>query len=76
MSSGFLTRFNTNQAVQPQKMVRSLNFRISDLGECTICVVKTKALISCVVTTQLICAFVFVYAKSRFSDVTAHMILV
>ena len=27
---------------------------------------KTKALISCVVTTQLICAFVFAYAKSRF----------
>ena len=28
---------------------------------------KTKVLISCVVTTQLICAFVFTYAKSRFS---------
>ena len=30
-------------------------------------VVKAKALISCAVTTQLICAFVFAYAKSRFS---------
>ena len=28
---------------------------------------KTKAQISCVVTAQLICAFVFAYAKSRFS---------
>ena len=28
---------------------------------------KTKALISCPVTTQLICAFVFACAKSRFS---------
>ena len=28
---------------------------------------KTKALISCVVTAQLICVFVFTYAKSRFS---------
>ena len=27
---------------------------------------KSKALISCVVTAQLICAFVFAYMKSRF----------
>ena len=32
----------------------------------TFYVVKTKALIS-TVTVQLICAFVFVYTKSRFS---------
>ena len=31
-----------------------------------LCSEKTKALISCAVTTQLICAFVFIYAKSRF----------
>ena len=30
-------------------------------------VVKTKALISCMVTAQLICVFVFEYAKSRLS---------
>ena len=30
-------------------------------------VAKTKALISCAVTAQLICVFVFAYAKSRFS---------
>ena len=30
-------------------------------------VAKTKALISCAVTTQLKCAFVFAYAKRRFS---------
>ena len=30
-------------------------------------VAKTKELISCEVTAQLICAFVFAYAKSRFS---------
>ena len=29
--------------------------------------VKTKALISSAVTAQLICAYVFAYAKSRFS---------
>ena len=35
--------------------------------DCTICVAKTKALISCAVTTQLICGFALAYAKSRFS---------
>ena len=30
--------------------------------DCTICVEKTKALISCVVTVQLICDFVFAFA--------------
>ena len=34
---------------------------------------KTKALISCAVTAQLICAFVFAYAKSRFSHDVAQM---
>ena len=33
----------------------------------TIHVAKTKVLISCAVTAQLICAFVLAYAKSRFS---------
>ena len=35
-------------------------------------VVKTKALISCPLTMQLICAFVFAYAKSRFSHDPTH----
>ena len=30
-------------------------------------VAKTEPQISCVATAQLICAFVFVYAKNRFS---------
>ena len=34
---------------------------------------KTKALISCTVTAQLICAFVFAYGKSRFSYDAAHI---
>ena len=33
---------------------------------------KTKALISWVVTAQLICTFVFTFAKSRFSHDRAH----
>ena len=35
---------------------------------------KTVALISCTVTTQLICAFVFAYAKDRFSHDAALMV--
>ena len=33
---------------------------------------KTKALISCIVTTQLICVFVFAYAKHMFTHNAAH----
>ena len=39
----------------------------------TIIVEKTKTLMSCPVTAHLICAFVFAYAKSRFSHVVAHL---
>ena len=34
------------------------------MRDCTIHEAKTKALISCAVTAQLICVFVFAYAKS------------
>ena len=34
---------------------------------------KTKVLISYAVTAQLICVFVFAYAKSRFSQDVAHL---
>ena len=36
-------------------------------------VAKAKALISCAVTAQLICVFVFPYAKIWFSHDAAHM---
>ena len=41
--------------------------------DCIICVAKTKALISCAVTAQLICGFVFAYAKSRLSQDVAQI---
>ena len=50
---------------------------ISDLGSssgCTIYVAKTKALISCTVTGQLIFAFVSTYAKGRFSHEVARVL--
>ena len=40
---------------------------------CTICKTKIMALISCVVTAWLICAFGFVCADCWSSDVAAHM---
>ena len=39
-------------------------------------VAKTKALISCAVTAQLICVFVFAYAKSRLSHNTTQILLI
>ena len=42
LSLGLPTRFDTNRAVQPQEMARSLKFRIKEVGNCTIHVAKTK----------------------------------
>ena len=42
------------------------NFAFRKKRDCTICVAKTNALVSCAVTAQLICAIVFAYAKSGF----------
>ena len=56
-SSGFPTGSDTNRPVQSQNNARSLEFKKKN---CTcICVEKTKAQLSCAVTAQLICAFVF-----------------
>ena len=67
----FPTRFETNQAVLQQKMASSLKFQVEGPSY----VVKTKVLISCAVTEQLICAFVFAYVRSRFSHVAKYNIL-
>ena len=40
--------------------------------KCTICVPKTKALISFAVTAKLICVFVFAYANCWFSHGVSH----
>ena len=68
---GFPTRSDTNRDVQPHNMARGLKFQILD----TICVAKTKALISCGVNAQLICLIVFANANSFFSHNTAHKVL-
>ena len=43
--------------------------------DCTIYAKKTKALISCVVTAQLICAFVLTQSKCRVSHDVAQIII-
>ena len=79
-SSGFLIRSHTNRTVQPQKMARGLKFRIKiedglyypcseNKGADQLCSYCAADLISCAVTAQLICIFVFAYAKSRFSQI-------
>ena len=71
---------DTNLAIQPQKMVRGLKFRIYKEERLYIYVTKTKVLISFVVTAQLICAFVFAFANKTgflmiliYSRYKAHM---
>ena len=49
---------------------KGADYRAADLLLCF-----TKVLISCAITGQLICAFVFTSAKSRFSHEAAHMCL-
>ena len=61
---GSMTRSDTNQPVQSQKIARSLKFGFENKRDCTIYVAKTKVLIS---FAKLICAFVFAYAKCWFS---------
>ena len=65
LSSRFPTRTCTNQALQPQKLARGLDFRI-------IVLCSEKKGTDHSATTQLICAFVFAYAESRYSHDAAH----
>ena len=73
----FPNRFYTNRAAQTQKMARGLKFWIQKEEELyyTICVEKTKALISFAVTAKLTCAFGFAYADCCFSHEVAQMFL-
>ena len=65
----FLNRPDKNQAAQSQKQARSSKFWIYS----TICVAKTKALISFAVA-KLICVFVFAYADCWYSHEVAHLL--
>ena len=65
--------YYTAWAVQPQKQARSLKFLFKKKRNCMIGVAKTKALISCAVTAQLICIFVFAYADCWLSHEAAQL---
>ena len=58
-----------------RRWLEALYFGFGKKMDCTICVTKTKTLISCAVTAQLICTFVFAYAKSRFSHDAAYFFI-
>ena len=62
---GFPTRSDTHRAVQTQKMGSGSKLTSK---ECTSYVRKTKAIISCAVAVQLICAFVFRICRNMFSN--------
>ena len=55
---------DTNRAVWTQKVARGVKFGIKEDWDCTIYLAKTKALISCADTAQLICAFDFAYIQN------------
>ena len=56
-----------------RRCLKAGNLRFRMKRNCTICVAKTKALISFAVTAKLICAFVFAYAKCWFPHDTAQL---
>ena len=70
---GFWSGLIQTSLCSHRRMIEAWNFRFKKKRDCTIHVVKTKVLISCVVTAQLICAFVFAWAEIRFSRIAAHM---
>ena len=56
-------RVFTTRTVQPQKLARGYrNLKYRNKRDCNISVAKTKKLISCTVTAQLICMF-FVHTQ-------------
>ena len=57
-------------AAEDGQMLEFFSFR--NKRDCTINVVKPKALISCAVTVQLFCVFVFAYGKSREDSRVSH----
>ena len=68
----FPTRSNTNLAVLPQMMARGFNVQISKVEGLYYLCSGNKGQISCALTAQLVCTFVFTYAKNRFSHGAAQ----
>ena len=62
----------TKTSLYSHRRLEARNFRFKKRN-CTVSVSKTQVLISCAVTAQLICAFVFAYADCWFSDAAARI---
>ena len=69
-------RSDTNWAVQPQNMARGLKFRFQVVERLYYPYSENKGADQLRSTAQLICVFVFAYAKGRFSHNEAQMIAV
>ena len=70
---GFPTRSDTNRAVQPQNMSRGLKFRNKEEDGLYYPCSENKGADQLRGYAKLICAFVFAYAKIRFSHNAAHI---
>ena len=68
-----LTGSDTNRPIQSQKKARSLKFVLKK-KDCTIRAAKSMVLLSCAVTAQLICGFVFAYVNCWFSHAVAQLL--
>ena len=73
---GFRPGLTQTSLFSYRRLLEAWNFGFRKERDCTIRVVKTKALISFVDIVKLICVFVFAYAKSWFSHDAAHIYLV
>ena len=70
---GFRTGPTQTGLYSHRKVTEALNFRFKKKRGFTICVVKTKALISFAVAAKLICTFLFALANIWFSHDTAYI---
>ena len=73
-SSGFPTRSDTNQAVQPHKIVRGLKVWIKEEEGLYYLCSENKGADQLLGYCELICVFVFAYAKIPFSHDAAQII--
>ena len=65
LSSGFQTRSDTNRAVQLHQMARGLKVWIKEVEKLYYICSENKGADQLHVTLQLICIFVFAYAKKQ-----------
>ena len=70
-----LRGFGPGRMYSHKTIARGLKFRIYEVDGGTHYVSKINALVSCAVTAHLVCAFVFAYAKGRFSHDAAQKAL-